>query len=1018
MIGVNLAQCYTQLLRVLVNAVCAEFSKSGFWVGLFTGLCLLFTEPLRAQAAKRQYRADRLIIMPKQGNAGSELHSMHKRGGRRVLNAYRQLGDLQVVQLAQGETVEEAARCYISSGLVAFAEPDYKLHAAVAPNDPEFSAGRQWSLRNIAAPGHDIGAGVGWDTLHDAGNVIVAIVDSGIRYTHDDLAANVWTNPKETADNNLDDDGNGVVDDVHGFNAIDNSGNVMDDFGHGTHVSGIIGAVGNNGIGISGVAWKVQLMACKFLDNTGDGDTSDAIRCIDYARKNGAQIINASWGGSEYSAALYTAIANARAAGIIFVTAAGNGGGTDSENIDNVPLYPACYNLDNIVVVTGTTSSDTLDVSYASYGAMNVDLAAPGTGILSTWNGWDGDYHTSSGTSMAAPHVAGALALMKARFTMLNSSQIISRLLATVDVFPALAGKCKTGGRLNLSRALGSDPTANFSASQLTGEPPLAVTFTNLTLGATRSVLWEFGDGTPASTNNDPTHVFAAPGRFNVRLTVIGTNGRTNSLDQTIQVTANYDIVPAPYSWNEATGLAPLGLADNGVTQPLRLPFVFRYYEQNYGTVYVGANGIIGFAAAGLDTTDNAALPSATLPNGIICPYWDNLNPAAGGNIYAGSIGESPNRKFVVSWVNVPRNSTTVALTFQAVLEEGSSEIVFQYQDTQPTTSRGGAKRATVGIEDVGGTAATQYTYNGVPHVLTNQMALRVKPKSYRYLVLGTSPVYLKTPFGYPVTNSVASVHISNPGTLSLDWTLSSTEPWIKLSQDGGTLAPGENADIPITLSDAARAFAVGQYTGSLTLRNVTDGKGDSTIPVELTVEQPRAVLEFGDLGALSFVGGLGGPFNPSNLVFELINTGNISLNWTASANVPWVLIKPSLSVISPGASQNVTITLTDAVETFPSGTNTAVLRFENKTESSSTLTQAIEVKVRTHVEPTAIVTADGIFTATLTAPQQGNYEVEYSYDLETWFDLGVVPEVNGMTVKFDDVVNVGDRRFYRLRVE
>jgi subtilisin family serine protease len=1011
LVGVKLAGCYTQLLRFLVNAVCASFSRSGLCLGLLALLCLGFAEPIHAQAAKRNYRPDRLIIMPKQGSASPALHAMHARTGRRVLNAYHQLGDMQVVQLAPGETVEEAVLNYLSSGLVEFAEPDYKLHATVAPNDPEFS--KQWSLRNISAPGHDINAVAGWDTLHDASNIIVAIIDSGIRYTHNDLAANIWTNPKETADNNLDDDGNGVVDDIHGFNAIDGSGNVMDDYGHGTHVAGIIGAVGNNGIGISGVAWKVQLMACKFLDNTGDGETSDAIRCIDYARKNGAHIINASWGGTNDSTALYVAIANARAAGIIFVTAAGN----DAENIDNIPLYPASYDLDNIVTVAGTGPSDTLDLSYSSYGAMSVDLAAPGTLIHSTWNESDFDYRDSSGTSMAAPHVAGALALMKARFKGMTYSQLISRLLSTVDVLPALAGKCKTSGRLNLARALGSDPTANFVASKLNGEPPLAVSFTNMTLGATKSVLWDFGDGTPVSTNSSPTHVFAGVGQFNVRLTVIGTNGRTNSFDQPVQVTANYEIISERYTWIDAAGLAPLGLADNAVSQPLPLPFPFQFYGQIYGTIYVGANGILGFNPAGMDTTGNTNVPQGVPPNGIICPYWDNLNPAAGGNVYAGYVGESPSRKFVASWVNVPRNSTAVAITFQAILEEGSSEIVFQYQDTQPSTSRGGAKRATVGVEDSTGTTATLYTYNGVPHVLTNQMALRLRPKSYRYLVLGTSPVHLTTPFGFPVSGASASVHLGNPGTLALDWTLSSSDPWLKLSQSSGHLTAGGSSDVPVSLSSAAEGLARGRYTGSLTLKNVSDGNGDSEIPVELIVEEPRSVLAFGSLSGVNFLGGLGGPFNPSNLVFELKNTGNILLSWTSSADMPWVSIKPALGAIPPGATENVTITLTAAAETFGSGTNTAVLRFENKTGDGTALSQSVQVQVRSRLEPTATVT-DGIFDGVLIAPREGPYELEFSEDLETWIPANATLDVSGTIVKFQDLVNFGDRRFYRLRVD
>src|SRR5262249_21938396 len=150
-----------------------------------------------------------------------------------------------------------------------------------------------------------------------------------------------------------------------------------------------------------------------------------------------------------------------------------------------------------------------------------------------------------------------------------------------------------------------------------------------------------------------------------------------------------------------------------------------------------------------------------------------------------------------------------------------------------------------------------------------------------------------------------------NPGTLPLDWTLSSSDPWLKLSQSNGHLAAGESFDVPVSLSSGAAGLALGQYTGSLTLKNISDGKGDSVIPVELIVEEPKPVLTFGNLSALTFIGGLGGPFNPSNLVIELKNTGNISLNWAGSADMSWISIKPALGAISPGATQNVTITLT-----------------------------------------------------------------------------------------------------------
>ncbi|MGZ8921250.1 MAG: S8 family peptidase, partial [Limisphaerales bacterium] len=334
---------------------------------------------------------------------------------------------MSVLQLGPNEKMEQALERFQASDLVEFAEPDHLLRASVVPNDPHFASGLQWSLRNSTS-GRDIHAVEGWDILSSAPNIIVAVIDSGIRYTHQDLASNMWRNPGEIPGNGVDDDNNGLVDDVFGINAVNDTGNPMDDGDHGTHVAGIIGAVGNNGIGIAGVAWNVKLMACKFLDSDGYGFTSDAVQAIDYARQNGAQVINASFGGEEYSSALFSAIQSARAAGIIFVAAAGN----EERNIDTYPAYPASYNLDNIIVVGGSTRTDTFDHTYSNYGATDVDLFAPGTAVYSTWGSSDSAYLSNTGTSMAAPHVAGAVALMKARYTNLTSSQIINRLLASV----------------------------------------------------------------------------------------------------------------------------------------------------------------------------------------------------------------------------------------------------------------------------------------------------------------------------------------------------------------------------------------------------------------------------------------------------------------------------------------------------------------------------------------------------------------------------------------------------------
>jgi subtilisin family serine protease len=223
--------------------------------------------------------------------------------------------------------------------------------------------------------------------------------------------------------------------------------------GHGTAVAGVIGATGNNGVGVAGVAWRVQIMACKFLDAAGDGVYSDALECINYAKDNGARIINASFIDTEYNSLLYSALESCRSAGIIIVAAAGN----STANNDVTPFYPASFDLDNLVAVAATTRTDAL-WPFSNYGRTNVDLAAPGSEIYMPTFDSDSSYNWSAGTSFAAPHVTGALALMLARYPTNTYQQTLDRLLTSVDRLPSLSGKCVTGGRLNLAKALSHWP--------------------------------------------------------------------------------------------------------------------------------------------------------------------------------------------------------------------------------------------------------------------------------------------------------------------------------------------------------------------------------------------------------------------------------------------------------------------------------------------------------------------------------------------------------------------------------
>jgi len=355
---------------------------------------------------------------------------------------------LYEVDLTAGVSVDTGrARLSGIAGVVA-TSPDFRVFPDAVANDPQ--VGSQWSLASTG-----INARAAWSVSTGTGRTIVAVIDTGVDYTHPDLARNIWRNPREIAGNDVDDDGNGFVDDVFGANFATNNGNPMDDGGHGTHVAGIIGAVGNNGIGVSGVAWTTQIMALRFMSATTGGYTSDAVRAMDYAIANGAKILNVSWGGGDVYQPLQAAMARARSAGAIVVAAAGN----NARNTDSTPFYPAGYiaGLDNVVTVAATDSADNL-ASYSNYGPGTVTIAAPGSSILSTLSG--GGYGTKSGTSMAAPFVSGALALLWDKNPTWSYQQIVAKLKLSVDTLSSLSGKVATGGRIDLAKLLDVPPPA------------------------------------------------------------------------------------------------------------------------------------------------------------------------------------------------------------------------------------------------------------------------------------------------------------------------------------------------------------------------------------------------------------------------------------------------------------------------------------------------------------------------------------------------------------------------------
>ena len=378
------------------------------------------------------------------------------RPGARSAVALEDLGVIQAEPLGStgidwlrlsGITTEQAVQRLKARPDVEYAEPNWLLEAEAAPNDSLFP--QQWALRNTGqtggTPGADIGAIAAWDLTTGSREVRVGVIDSGMDLSHPELAPNLFTNAGEIPGNLIDDDLNGYVDDVHGWNFVEGNGDPSDDYGHGTMAAGIIGAVGNDGRGVAGVCWQVSLIPIRIINAQGVGTLTAAIRAVDYATRMGVRLTNNSWGRVPPSPALSDVIRAAGDRGILFVCAAGNGG------LDNdaTPHYPSSFEHDNMVAVAATDALDELP-RFSNYGATSVDLAAPGEAILSTFPG--GGWYTLTGTSFSTPYVAGALALAFAREPNLSGPTARTLLLQTVKPLPSLAGRMVSGGRLDLAR--------------------------------------------------------------------------------------------------------------------------------------------------------------------------------------------------------------------------------------------------------------------------------------------------------------------------------------------------------------------------------------------------------------------------------------------------------------------------------------------------------------------------------------------------------------------------------------
>lgn len=396
---------------------------------------------------KRVIQKGEMIVRYKSGKKRNQLMAASMRVGKS--SAAPQAKSVDLIQLSEEQSVDDAVSEYSQREDVLYAEPNYIYFPSVIPDDSQFSS--QWGLNKLSDD--DINGPEAWDITTGSDTIVIGVIDTGVDYTHPDLVDNMWVNPGEIPGNGIDDDNNGWIDDIHGIDTFNDDGDPMDDDNHGTHVAGIIAAKSNNGLGIAGTSWNTKIIACKFMNPDG-GNTLDAVRCLDYFRDlkaRGVNIVatNNSWGGDWNSTTLRDAIAEQQDSNILFIASANN----DGRDIDQVPSYPASYDLPNLVAVAAYDSNGRL-AGFSNYGRKTVALGAPGASILSTLRG--GSYGFFDGTSMAAPYVSGAVALLAAQDDTRDWRQLRNLVISSGKDSSDMSPVTQTGKGLRLADADGT----------------------------------------------------------------------------------------------------------------------------------------------------------------------------------------------------------------------------------------------------------------------------------------------------------------------------------------------------------------------------------------------------------------------------------------------------------------------------------------------------------------------------------------------------------------------------------
>ncbi len=789
-----------------------------------------------------RYDPDTILVRFKGSALPEEKALAHALVGAHTHKHFTLVEGLQAVRIPPGTHVKDAIKFYRRHPAVLYAEPNWIVRTQATPNDPRF--GELWGLHNTGqsggTPDADIDAPEAWDVTIGSSDVVVALIDTGIDYTHPDLAANMFRNTLDCNNNGIDDDGNGQIDDCFGIDTANKDSDPIDDNDHGTHVAGTIGAVGNNGVGVVGVNRTVRLMACKFLDSAGSGNVADAIDCLEYVKlmkDRGVNIVatNNSWGGGGFSQALFDAIEAHRRRGILFIAAAGNAG----SNNDATPFYPAGYSLSNVIAVAATTRTDA-QASFSNFGRRTVHLGAPGSEILSTAR--SDTYRILSGTSMATPHVTGVAALLKAQDPERDWRAIKNLILAGGDTISSLANTI-TGKRLNargaltcvnstvLSRLLPVGTTIGGSVGTPVDLAVLHINCANPNGGVSVAVnpggqivsLVDDGLGSDqAAGDGIYSGQWMPSSEGNYTLTFPGGDVVTVQ----VQAVGNYTVAPTTFSYRMITG-TNLNLIDDS-SAAIAAPFPILLGGGSFSTLFVSSNGSVSVSGP-FTSFSNASIPTLQIPT-LVAPWWDDFFPVAGTaqNVFWAVTGSAPNRELIIEWRDVPYfncTSSSASVRFQIVFFEGSSSLLFNYADTAfggscAFADRGGS--ATVGVQ-VSSSLGTQWSFNS--QSLSDSTALlwmfTTAPPSPALGVTPSSRSFGSVPVGSSEDRTFA---VQNSGDGVVSGTASASAPFFVVAGGSYSLSMGQSQRVTVRF----RPTSTGTFAGNVTF----SGAGGTTRPV------------------------------------------------------------------------------------------------------------------------------------------------------------------------------------------